>query len=204
MLWAHLDAGLTYHGCSAVLTQSYDHRNKLIGTFDSDFPHTGSKATSGIAVLLNGAAILWKTRRQTTVSMTSTEAEVKAMEPGVQSLRWLTGLVGEFLRTKHGSVRVLDDSSGGISQVVSGMDSAKCASYKKAHAYAEDAVDNGIMWLDHVPGKHNPSDLLTKQVGNIEEFGDKNGVMCGSKPFLYESTAVLDILNAARNQNVSS
>ena len=201
---AHLDAGLTYHGCSAVLTQSYDHRNKLIGTFDSDFPHTGSKATSEIAVLLNGAAILWKTRRQTTVSITSTEAEVKAMEPGVQSLRWLTGLVGEFLRTKHGSVRVLDDSSGGISQVVSGMDSAKCASYKKAHAYAEDAVDNGIMWLDHVPGKHNPSDLLTKQVGNIEEFGDKNGVMIGSKPFLYESTAVLDILNAARNQNVSS
>ena len=98
----NLGAGLTYHGSSEVLSQSYDHRSKLIATFDSDFPHTGAKATSGVAVMLNGAAIAWKTRRQTTVSINSTEAEVKAMEPGVQMVRWLTDLWGEFMRQPHG------------------------------------------------------------------------------------------------------
>jgi hypothetical protein len=58
--------------------------NKLIANFDADFPHDGVKVTSGAAVLLNGAEISWKTRRQTTVSLTSTEAEVKAMVPGVE------------------------------------------------------------------------------------------------------------------------
>ena len=145
-------------------------------------------------MILNGAAIAWKTQRQTTVSLTSTEAEVKAMEPGVQMVRWLTDLWGEFMRKPHGCVRVMDDSQGGVSQAAHGMDNAKCASYKKAQAYAEDAVDHGVLWFDRVPGEHNPSDLLTKQVGNISEFQYKNGIMCGSTPFLYESDAVLEFL----------
>jgi len=93
-----------------VLNQPYDHLNKLIATFDADFPHDGVKATSGAAVLLNGAAISWKTRRQTTVSLTSTEAEVKAMVPGVEMIKSLTGLWAEFMYQPHGCVRVLDDS----------------------------------------------------------------------------------------------
>ena len=42
--------------------------------------------------MLNGTAIAWKTQRQTTISLTSTEAEVKAMVPGVQMVRSITGL----------------------------------------------------------------------------------------------------------------
>ena len=59
----HLGAGLTYHGSGAALEQSYGHLNKPTGAFDADFPHAGAKATSGVMVFLNGAAIAWKTRR---------------------------------------------------------------------------------------------------------------------------------------------
>ena len=117
------------------------------------------------------------------------------MVPGVQMARSLTGLWGEFMGQSHGCVRVMEDSQGGISKVAHGMDNAKCASYKKAQVYAGDAVDHGVLWFDRVPGEHSPSDLLTKQVGNISEFKYKSGIMCGSKPFLYESESVLRILN---------
>jgi hypothetical protein len=196
----HLGAGLTYHG-GVVMQQSYDHLNKLIASFDADFPHDGAKATTGVAVFLNGAAVAWLTRKQTTVSLNSTEAEVKAMCPGIEMVRSLTGLWGEFMHQQHGCVRVLVDSQGAISQVVDGMDTKKCASYKRSQFYAEDAVGSGLLWLDHVPGKHNPSDLLTKQVGNVAEFEYKNGVMCGSAPFLYESAAVLRILDMKKRAN---
>jgi hypothetical protein len=73
-----LGAGLTYHGSKGVLTQSYDHTNKLIAAIDADFIHSGGYATSGAIVLHNGAAIAWKVRTQTTVSNTTAEAEVKA------------------------------------------------------------------------------------------------------------------------------
>ena len=41
-----------------------------------------------------------------------------------------------------------------------------------------------MIWLDLVPGKQNPSDILTKQPGNIAELEYKNGVMCSSAPYL--------------------
>jgi len=194
----HLDAGLTYHGSTEVLTKPYDHLNKLIATFDADFPHDGVKATSGAAVLLNGAAISWKTRRQTTVSLTSTEAEVKAMVPGVEMIKSLTGLWAEFMHQPHGCVRVLDDSKPAISQIQHGMDSRKVASYKLAHFYVEDALDSGLIWLDFIPGAHNPSDVLTKNTANIAEFDRKVGILNGSAPHLYESSTVRKILEDAK------
>ena len=65
------------------------------------------------------------------MSLDSTEAADKARVPGVQMMRALTSTWGEFMRKQHGCVRVLDDSQGGISQVVNGMDTKKCASNKK-------------------------------------------------------------------------
>ena len=62
----NLNAGLTYHGSAAVLEQSYYHRNKPIATFGATFPHDGRRSTTGVSVLLNWAAVAWKTRQQTT------------------------------------------------------------------------------------------------------------------------------------------
>ena len=112
-------------------------------------------------------------------------------------MRALTGLWGEFMHADHGCVRVLDDSRPAISQVLHGMDSQKCASYKRAHFYSEDTVDSGLIWLDFIPGESNPADILTKHVACIGEFEAKNGVACGSSPHLYESAAVRKILDAA-------
>ncbi len=63
-IYGHMDAGLTYHGSDKVLLQSYDHRHKLIMAYDADFDHAGSKAFSGVVVLINGAAVAWKVRKQ--------------------------------------------------------------------------------------------------------------------------------------------
>ena len=119
----HLGAGLTYHGSGAVLEQSYDHLSKLTEAFDADFQHAGAKATSGVLVFSNGAAVVWKTRRRTAVSLNSTEPVVKAMAPGVEVFCSLTGLWDEFIHQRHGSVRVLDNSAVAIAQFKHGMDS---------------------------------------------------------------------------------
>ena len=74
----HLDAGLTYHGGASILTQFYDNRNKLVAAFDADFKHDGGLAISSAVFLMNGAAVAWKVKRQTTISNTTSEAEVKA------------------------------------------------------------------------------------------------------------------------------
>ena len=98
----------------------------------------------------------------------------------------------------HGRVRVFDDSKPAISQIEHGMDSRKVASYKLAHFYVEDALDSGLIWLDFIPGAHNPSDVLTKNTANIAEFDRKVGILNGSAPQLYESSIVRRILEDAK------
>ena len=145
--------------------------------------------------MLNGAAVAWKTRKQTTVSLTSTESEVKAIGPGIGMPSSLTDLWGELHHQAHGSVRAMVDSQGGKAQIEHGMGAKRCASYKRAHLYAEDAVGSLLLWLDLVPGFNNPADVLTKQPKVVSEFLAKSGVLCGSAPHLYESAAVLKVLS---------
>ena len=190
----NLGAGLTYHGSKAVLHESYDHTNKLIAACDASFPHDGEYATSGTLVMMNGAAIAWKVRRQTTVSNTTTEAEVKACSLCVEMVRALTDLHGEMVHMPHGTVRTMIDSSGAESQIVHGMDNKACASYKRAQHYCEDAIDSAVIWLDHVPGKENPSDAFTKAIRNRAEFQLKNNILSGAVPHLFESVAVRKLL----------
>jgi hypothetical protein len=189
---------LTWHGSDSVLNQSYPHRNKLIAAWDADFPHSGAKATSGVTVFLNGAPIAWKVRRQTTVSLNSTEAKVKASCPGVEMVRSVTDLWGEIMHAKHGCVRTMMDSQGAEANINHGMDTKKCASFKRAQFYAEDTTTCGLLWIDHVPGTLNPADILTKQVGTVGAFANLNGIMNGSAPHLYESAAVLEVLSDAK------
>ena len=192
------DAGLTYHGSDEVLLQSYDHRNKINLATDADFDHTGIRpCVSGVAAFLNGAAIAWKVRRQTTRSSNSTEAEVKACSLGVELIRALTDLYGEMMHQAHGMVRTMTDSTGGKSLIDSGMDAKASAPIKRAQFAVEEATEQGLLWLDLVPGKENPADLCTKNVGNIGEFQAKNGVLCGSEPHLYGTGTVRGILSGA-------
>ena len=189
------DAGLTYHGSDDVLTQSYDHRNKIILATDADFDHTGEHpCVSGVVALMNGAAIAWKVRCQTTRSANSTEAEVKACSLGVELIRALTDLCGEMIHQRHGMVRTMIDSTGARSLIRDGMDAKASAPIKRAQQAAEEATEQGVIWLDLVRGDVNPADICTKNIGNIGEFHCKNGVACGSKPDLYESKDVLAIL----------
>ena len=191
----NLDAGLTYHGSKSVLTQSYDHTNTLVAVVDAGFRHEGDFNTSGAAILMNGAAIAWKTRRQTTISLTTAEAEVKACSVVVEMIRSLTDLHGEFTHSQHATVRTMIDSVGAESQITRGLDNKACASYKRAQHYCEDARDTAVMWLDRVPGELNAADLLTKRVKCEKDFRFANGVLSGAQPELYESAAVLKILS---------
>ena len=74
------------------------------------------------------------------------------------------------------------------------MDNKACASYKRAQHYCEDAIDSAVIWLDHVPGKENPSDAFTKAIRNRAEFQLKNNILSGAVPHLFESAAVRKLL----------
>ena len=55
--------------------------------------------------------------------------------------------------------------------------------------------------MDYIPGEHNPSDVLMKHAGLSSGIFYKTGVLCGSTPILYDTAAVLVVLdNEKRNR----
>ena len=89
------------------------------------------------------------------------------MVPGVEVVRSLAGLWSEFMQQRHVCVRALGASAAAIAQVQNVLNSQKCASYKRAQFYAEEAADSGLLWLDFIPDGRNPSDVPKSHVRNI-------------------------------------
>jgi len=112
-----------------VLNQSYPHWHALIGMTDSGFSHKSAKAVSGCSVLMNGAALYHVARRQTTVSQTSAEAEVKATALMSEALSAVVPLWSEIAGAGHPAVRVFIDNKAAKKQCESGTDTVASAPY---------------------------------------------------------------------------
>ena len=146
---------IAYHGSKDVLNiDGYDITNKLIGTVDSDLGgcKDTDKSTSGLVLMLNGGAVIWRSSRQSTVSTGTAEAECKAGGFIGQQAIPLIDLLSE-LSFEQPSVRVLEDN---IATVQLSMDTGKVGKsghFKLMVSYLEGLTVRKIIWLEHTPSK---------------------------------------------------
>ena len=191
----HPDLGITYHGSDEVLMEGYDHRDRLIGSVDSDLGGCldTEKSTSGHVVWMNGGAVAWKSKRQGTCSTSTTEAECKAAVVVSMEVAWMRDLCSE-LGCPQECVRVMEDNSGCVALVHGEKDTARSSHYRRAVAQVGGEVARGSMWLDDVEGIHNPADIFTKSVEPSAQFGYLRDVIMGINPILYLSQGVQELL----------
>ena len=193
------DLGITYHGSDDVLvTDGYDMRDKLIASVDADLGGCveTEKSTTGIVVFLNGGPISWKSKKQSTASTATLEAEMKAAALVGMELVWLRDLVTEFGITQ-GCVRVMEDNSGCVALAHGQKDTAKSNHFKRTQAYVEGLVGRGVMWLDDVPGAYNPADIFTKAPSSSlsgQKFCELRDKVMGRNPSMYVSSGVAEKL----------
>ena len=72
---------------------------------DASFAPFGERSVSGIVILLNGRCVLWKSRRQSLMSLSTAECELIAACEAVTLAQSLESLVAEL--HKHGIMKVL-------------------------------------------------------------------------------------------------
>ena len=94
---------------------------KLVKYSDSDWGSSiDRRSTTGYCFMLivQGGAISWKTRRQPTVALSSTEAEYMALSAATQEALYLKKLVSEFDQnlSEH-CITIHEDNQGSIALV---------------------------------------------------------------------------------------
>ena len=87
-----------------------------IGFSDSDFAgcHVTSKSTYGYTFLVNGGPISWKTKRHTTIALSTLEAETDAFQESFREADWLIGLFTEIRLPLKGPMDIYGDNQGSI------------------------------------------------------------------------------------------
>ncbi|KAK2069249.1 hypothetical protein P8C59_003846 [Phyllachora maydis] len=87
-----------------------------IGFSDSDF--AGDKATSkstyGYLYKLAGRPISWKTKRATTIALSTLEAETNGLTEAIREVQWIIGLFSELYRPIDYPITLYGDNQGSI------------------------------------------------------------------------------------------
>ena len=119
-------------------SEGYDVSNKISGAVDSDLGgcKDTEKSTTGLVLMLNGGAVLWRSTRQSTVSTGTAEAECKAAGFAGQQLIPLRDLLGE-LGFVQPSVRMMEDNSACVTFSMSTAKSGKHGHFRRMVAYLE-------------------------------------------------------------------
>ena len=153
--------------------------NKLITSADSGHNHYGAPGETGVVIILNGGTIYAVTRRQTTVSKDSTEAESKAYALAAEVTVGLQDLLAEILEIFWAPVPLRGDCSGCFKIINNGTDRRHQASYKKALSYTEDKAHRALIFLDFIIRQYNDADNLCQQGTPYDHWRDRRDHMMG-------------------------
>ena len=93
--------------------------NELVAYSDADWAGdlNDRKSTSGYVFILGGAAISWKSRKQSCVALSTAEAEYMALASTAQEAMWMKRLIHEFESMKEGNmspVKIYEDNQSAI------------------------------------------------------------------------------------------
>jgi len=142
-----------------------------IAYVDSDWggDHMDRKSISGFAVLLDGGAISWGSKKQTSVSLSTVEAEFIATLTAVKEILWHQSLFSSLDMTLTSPTLLLINNQGALDLIKSGQinDRTKHIDIKFRHVC--DQEDQGTISSRHVATQEQIADIMTKPLG-AEKF----------------------------------
>ena len=102
--------------CNYGLLYRKDASAELTGYSDADWAGDvgDRKSTSGYIYLLGGAAISWKSSKQSCVALSTTEVEYIALSSAAQEAIWLQQLMSDLLNKRVQEATILEDNQSTI------------------------------------------------------------------------------------------
>lgn len=141
--------------------------NTLIVYSDSDYASDKSrKSTSGYVCFLNGAPIAWYSRRQSIISLSSTEAEFIAAAESVKEVLYLKSLLEELI----GNVRVVlnVDNNSAICIIKNGTFNKRSKHIDVRFHFIHDVFERKLFEIQYCPSEQQVADILTKPLLSVK------------------------------------
>lgn len=135
---------------------------QVIGYSDSSWADAGDRrATSGYVFLLAGGPVSWSCRRQTTVALSSVEAEYMELTNAAQEAIWICNFMSE-IGYGVAPITVYSDSQGAIALAQNNIIHARSKHIEVKEHFIRDCVSRGYVNLEWVGSGAMLADIFTK------------------------------------------
>ena len=141
--------------------------DKLQGYSDADWADdVGTRrSTSGYAFLMNNECISWRSKKQRTVALSSTEAKYMASTEATQESVWLKAFMCELDEMKNDeAVKIYEDNQGSIVLAKNPEFRKRTKHIDIRYHFVHEKVPDGQVLLQYCATKNMKADLMTKPI----------------------------------------
>lgn len=148
--------------------------NVLYGYADANWAEcrTDRKSNSGYVFLLNGCAVSWGCKKQTVVSLSTTEAEFVALSDTAKEVVWLRNVLADFGYKQTNPTTIYEDNRSCLNLIKDEKLSNRTKHIDTKYHFVKDYVDKKIIECVYCPTEEMLADMLTKplSISKLEKF----------------------------------
>lgn len=138
--------------------------HKLTGYVDADWAGDKSdrKSTSGYLFSIGEGLISWTSKKQSSVALSSTEAEYIAAAHASQEVVWLMQLLSDLGMPQEGPIKIYEDNQGCLALAQTERVNPRTKHIDVKHHFLRDLQEQGLIELNYCPTEDMTADILTK------------------------------------------
>lgn len=180
--WCHLKRILRYLKGTVTLGLVF-HRHggqPLVGYADADWGNDQDdrRSISGNVLQVYDATVSWMTRKQATVSLSSTEAEYISLSQAACDAIWLKNLLEELGVVFHHPIPLFEDNQSCIRIAEEPRDHKRMKHIDIRYNFIREKIQEGVFRILYKPTSEQVADIFTKALarGPFEMLRNKLGL----------------------------
>jgi hypothetical protein len=148
--------------------------------YESRLPYADTddyKSTSGYVFLVGGGAVTWRSKKQTTIALSSMEAEYISLSEAGREACWLHSLYEELGYTQKIPNIIKGDNNGSIAMAQNPQFHKRAKHIATRWHWIRDLVQNKIISIESCRDPDQTADIFTKPLArpkhqkHVQEMG---------------------------------
>ena len=125
------------------------------------------RSTTGTVIMMCGAALLWRSRLQKLVTLSTCEAELVALCETAKDAMWIIELLKNLGMKPGGAFIIHEDNAAALIVAETGRRKARNKHFDVRYFWITDKIKDEVFTLKQCPSKDMLADIFTKPLGTI-------------------------------------